>query len=171
MNSFKVVKTKEASMDAFDLKNKWMLVTAAKPDGSVNTMTANWGGLGIMWNKEVAYVVIRPQRFTKEFVDEATTFTLTFFAEDYKKKALTYLGKVSGRDEDKIAKAGLPICKDEEGVPYFAEAESVFFVKKLFVQPMVAESFLDKEIISQWYPEGDFHHLYIAEVCKVMIKE
>jgi flavin reductase (DIM6/NTAB) family NADH-FMN oxidoreductase RutF len=137
----------------------------------MNTMTANWGGLGIMWNKEVAYVVIRPQRFTKEFVDEATTFTLTFFAEDYKKKALTYLGKVSGRDEDKIAKAGLTICKDEEGVPYFAEAESVFFVKKLFVQPMVAESFLDKEIISQWYPEGDFHHLYIAEVCKVMIKE
>ena len=127
MNSFKVVKTKEASMDAFDLKNKWMLVTAAKSDGSVNTMTANWGGLGIMWNKEVAYVVIRPQRFTKEFVDEATTFTLTFFAEDYKKKALTYLGKVSGRDEDKIAKAGLTICKDEEGVPYFAEAESVFF--------------------------------------------
>ena len=78
---------------------------------------------------------------------------------------------MSGRDEDKIAKAGLTICKDEEGVPYFAEAESVFFVKKLFVQPMVAESFLDKEIISQWYPEGDFHHLYIAEVCKVMIKE
>ena len=148
----------------------WMLVTAAH-NSRVNTMTASWGGFGVLFNKNVAYIFVRPQRFTKEFVDEATTFTLTFFAEDYKKKALTYLGKVSGRDEDKIAKAGLTICKDEEGVPYFAEAESVFFVKKLFVQPMVAESFLDKEIISQWYPEGDFHHLYIAEVCKVMIKE
>ena len=86
MNSFKVVKTTEASMDAFDLKNKWMLLTAAKSDGSVNTMTATWGGLGIMWNKEVAYVVIRPQRFTKEFVDEATTFTLTFFCRRIQKE-------------------------------------------------------------------------------------
>ena len=73
-------------MDAFDLKNKWMLVTAAKSDGSVNTMTANWGGLGIMWNKEVAYVVIRPQRFTKEFVDAGEFFTLTFLMESVRRR-------------------------------------------------------------------------------------
>ena len=171
MMNYKEIKPIDLNESTFRLiGHDWMLVTAAH-NSRVNTMTASWGGFGVLFNKNVAYIFVRPQRFTKEFVDEATTFTLTFFAEDYKKKALTYLGKVSGRDEDKIAKAGLTICKDEEGVPYFAEAESVFFVKKLFVQPMVAESFLDKEIISQWYPEGDFHHLYIAEVCKVMIKE
>ena len=124
MNSFKVVKTKEASMDAFDLKNKWMLVTAAKSDGSVNTMTANWGGLGIMWNKEVAYVVIRPQRFTKEFVDGSDRFSLTFFDKSFKKE-LSYLGTASGKDEDKINKAGLTTLYLVE-TPYFEEVTNSY---------------------------------------------
>ena len=63
----------------------WMLVTAEKEDGSVNTMTASWGGLGIMWNKPVAFVVIRPQRYTKEFVDASGRLSLTFFGEEYRK--------------------------------------------------------------------------------------
>ena len=61
MNSFKEIKTKDLNISAFDLKNKWMLVTASKPDGTVNTMTANWGGFGYLWNKEVVFVFIRPR--------------------------------------------------------------------------------------------------------------
>ena len=56
---------------------EWMLVTAAK-DGEVNTMTASWGGLGVMWGKNVAFIVIRPQRYTKEFIDASDTLSLTF---------------------------------------------------------------------------------------------
>ena len=170
MNSFKEIKTKDLNISAFDLKNKWMLVTASKPDGTVNTMTANWGGFGYLWNKEVVFVFIRPQRFTKEFVDASDSFTLTFFADEYKKSALAYLGKASGRDEDKIGKTGLTIAKNENGIPYFEEAESVLFVKKLYMQPMAAEHFLEKEIIDQWFPGGDFHELYIAEITKVLTK-
>ena len=32
--------------------NQWMLITAQKPDGSVNTMTASWGGMGVLWGKK-----------------------------------------------------------------------------------------------------------------------
>lgn len=156
MNTFKEINAKDLKFTPFDLKNEWMLVTAEK-DGKVNTLTASWGGLGIMWNKEVAFVVIRPQRYTKEFIDGADSFSLTFF------------DNTSGRDEDKIAKAELTIVHDN-GIPYFEEAHTSIFVKKLFVQPITEDSFLDKGIIGHWYPAKDFHYLYIAEITKVLEK-
>lgn len=166
--SFKEVDIKNFTPDSFGLKNKWMLITAAKPDGTVNTMTASWGGFGVMWNKEVAFVVIRPQRYTKEFVDNSDSLSLTFFDASYK-KALSYLGATSGRDEDKIETSGLTVEFDN-AVPYFKEAEEAIFAKKLFVQRITENSFLDQSIIDRWYPEKDFHYLYIVEITKILKK-
>ena len=166
MSKFKEVNIKDCNFNPFELKTKWMLISAQK-DGKTNTMTASWGGFGVMWNKEVVFVVIRPQRYTKEFVDNAESFSLTFFDKTYLKD-LSYLGKVSGRDEDKIGKVGFHVAMDNN-IPYFEEAESVIFAKKLFVQPITEASFLDKDLIDKWY-EGDYHHLYIAEVTKIIAK-
>lgn len=168
MGKFKETNIKDFTPDAFGLKNKWMLITAAKPDGSVNTMTASWGGFGVMWNKEVAFVVIRPQRYTREFIERFGAFSLTFF-DDSHKKALSHLGKVSGRDENKIATTGLTVIK-EQGIPYFEEADTAILVKKLFVQRIDESAFLDKKIVEHWYPEKDFHYLYIAEITKILTK-
>lgn len=168
MSNFKEINIKDFSPNPFEIKDKWMLISSAKPDGSVNTMTASWGSFGVMWNKEVVFVVIRPQRFTREFVENSESLSLTFFDDSYK-KALAYLGKASGRDEDKITKAGLSVVMDNE-VPYFQEAERVIFAKKLFVQRIEEGAFLDEKIIDRWYPEKDFHYLYIAEITKVLEK-
>ena len=167
MSKFEKVSIKDSHIDPFKLKNKWMLITAEK-DGKVNTMTASWGGFGVMWNKEVVFVVIRPQRYTKEFVDNADSFSLTFFDESFKKQ-LGYLGKVSGRDEDKIKEAGLTVAHDGQ-VPYFEEAETVIVARKLYAQPLDEEFFIDKKPIDVWYPEKDFHTLYIAEISEILKK-
>nr|WP_019880181.1 flavin reductase family protein [Succinispira mobilis] len=161
-------KLSELNENVFELiGKKWMLITAAK-EGKSNTMTASWGGLGVMWGKKVAYVVIRPQRYTKEFIDVAESFSLSFLPEKFRKE-LSYLGSVSGRDEDKIAKAGLSLTYQEE-VPYFEESELVLICKKLFVQEFKDESFLDKSILDTWYKAGDNHYLYIAEIIDVLKK-
>ena len=163
-----VDKLSELNENVFELiGKKWMLITAAK-EGKSNTMTASWGGLGVMWGKKVAYVVIRPQRYTKEFIDVAESFSLSFLPEKFRKE-LSYLGSVSGRDEDKIAKAGLSLTYQEE-VPYFEERELVLICKKLFVQEFKDESFLDKSILDTWYKAGDNHYLYIAEIIDVLKK-
>lgn len=167
MNKFENIDIKGLKINPFELKNKWMLVTAQK-DGVVNTMTASWGGFGVMWNKEVVFVVIRPQRYTKEFVDTADSFTLSFFDESYKKD-LAYLGKVSGRDEDKLSKTSLTVT-NTDSAPYFDEAEMVIVVNKLYMQPMGKEYFLDKELIERWYPQSDYHFLYVAEVTEILQK-
>ena len=89
------------------LDREWMLITARDAEtGKINTMTASWGGFGILWNKPVAFVFIRPQRYTFGFTEQNEGLTLSFFSEDYR-DALKLCGRVSGRDCDKIARAGL----------------------------------------------------------------
>lgn len=169
MAGFVEISAEDISGNPFKmLGSDWMLITA-QAQGKVNTMTASWGGFGVMWNKNVAYVVIRPQRYTKEFVDAADTFSLSFFSPDYKKQ-LNYLGKVSGRDEDKISNAKLTVCYDDQ-TPYFAEADLALICKKLYAQPYVPEGFIDPTIDKTMYSNSDYHTFYIAHIIKVLKKQ
>lgn len=169
MNNYKEIKPENLDQSAFKLIGKdWMLITAAK-DNKVNTMTASWGGLGIMWNKNVAYIVVRPQRFTKEFLDASSTFSLTFFDESYRKD-LSYLGTVSGRDEDKLSKTNLTVSYID-GTPGFEEAKLTIICRKLYAQEFKPECFIDDAIEKQCYPQKDYHTIYIAEVEKILIKQ
>lgn len=143
----------------------WMLIAAEK-EGHANAMTASWGGLGVMWGRNVAFVVIRPQRFTKEFVDAGAVFSLNFFPDGHREN-LNYFGSTSGRDEDKIAKTGLTV-EHADGAPYFGEADKAILCRKLFAQPYRSESFIDSACDTQWYPGKDYHTLYIAEVLRIM---
>ena len=157
------INVKDLLLNPFEaISDQWMLITAEK-DGKANTMTASWVGVGIMWGKNIATAYIRPQRYTKEFVDYSDTFTLSFFG-GREKKALGHLGSVSGRDEpDKIEQAGLHLTK-LNGHPTFEEATLVFVCRKMYAQEMKAECFLDQEQIKKWYPDSDFHTMYMAEI-------
>lgn len=168
--NFREISTSEINENVFDMiGKKWMLVTAAKSEQEVNTMTASWGGLGIMWGKPVAFIFIRPQRYTKEFIEASDTLSLTFFDESYR-KMLSYMGSVSGKDEDKISKAGLTVRFDDS-TPYFEEAEIVLKTRKLYAQDMSAEFLLDKEIHDKWYPADDWHTMYVCEIENVLVRE
>ena len=144
------------------ISKQWMLITAGDEEKS-NTMTASWGGVGIMWGKEVATAYIRPQRYTKEFVDREERFTLSFLPDQYRTE-LSYCGSVSGRDEDKIARCGFTVQTAGCGAPYFAEAELVLVCRKLYRQRLDPACFLDGEQDGRWYPQKDYHDMYIAEI-------
>lgn len=169
MTPWKEISPYDITKNPFEMIHKqWMLITAEK-EGKINTMTASWGGVGVLWNKPVAFLFIRPQRYTREFVDGSTRCSLTFFPEEFRKQ-LSYLGTVSGRDEDKIAKSGLTVEHVDE-VPTFTQAETTLVCKKLYCQKMDPESFLYAEIAEKNYPEKDFHYVYVAEIEKVLVKE
>lgn len=165
----KRIKPEELNKNTFTMIGKeWLLVTAEK-EGRVNTMTASWGGLGVMWGKNVAFIVLRPQRYTKEFVDAGETFSLSVLDDSYR-KTLGYLGTVSGREEDKIEKSGLTVEQDG-GTPYFQEANTVLVCRKLYAQPYEPACFINKSCEEKWYPEKDYHTLYIAEIEEVLVRE
>ena len=111
MHSFQPMDLSYFNDNPFRLIGKdWMLITAEK-DNDVNTMTASWGGMGVMWGKDIVLIAVRESRYTKEFIDGSSTFSLSFFnPDDIKiKEALAFLGTVSGRNENKIKKANMKI--------------------------------------------------------------
>ena len=169
MEQFHMISPDDYQKSPFQAIGKdWMLVTAGNEE-KANTMTASWGGLGIMWGKPVAFIVSRPQRYTKKFIYYETTHSLSFLDNSYR-KALNYLGTVSGRDEaDKIEKTGLMLAF-ENHIPYFTESETVMFGKVLYQQEMTPDSFLAKELDEKWYPNKDYHTLYIAEITAIYSK-
>ena len=161
---WKKIDPKQIEKNVFSLiGDQWMLVTAGKGE-DCNTMTASWGGLGVLWGKCCATAYIRPQRYTKEFVDREPLYTLCFFSEEHK-KALGYLGRNSGRDGNKVAAAGLtPVFGD--GYTYFSEADLVLVCRKLYRAPVIEAGFLDKALMDDCYPNRDFHDMYIGEITK-----
>jgi flavin reductase (DIM6/NTAB) family NADH-FMN oxidoreductase RutF len=144
----------------------WMLITAGEEE-SFNTMTASWGGLGFLWGRPVSFIFVRPQRYTREFVDDSPHYTLSFFDETYR-DALNYCGTHSGRDVDKMAQTGLTPVVGETGAVYFSEARLVLECKTLYSQDLVEKSFWEQKICDQAYEAGDYHRMYVGEVMRVL---
>lgn len=142
----------------------WMLITAGTNE-KFNTMTASWGGLGVLWERKVACIFIRPNRYTYEFVERSPLFTLSFFDEN-RRTALQYCGTHSGRSVDKVKEAGLTAVHDS-GCIYFQEARLVLCCRKLYHQDIDPGRFLDPAI-NGMYPQKDYHRMYVGEIVKCL---
>ncbi|GHV66944.1 flavin reductase [Spirochaetia bacterium] len=157
--------------------NGWMLITAADVSsdrGNWNTMTASWGGLGVLWGRDVVFMFIRPSRHTYHFANTAPLFTLSFF-EPAMKGALDLCGSKSGRDIDKAAAAGLsPIVFEEgpaAGAVGFKEATEIILCRKLYTHDFDPHKFLDAPSIEKNYNGQDYHRMFIGEVISLMVKK
>ena len=142
----------------------WMLITAGTTQ-SFNTMTASWGGLGVLWGMPVAFCFIRPQRNTYAFMERSDHFTLSFFDEKYR-SALQYCGAHSGKDVDKVKATGLTPAAGEHSSVFFNEARLILECRKLYFQDIIPGNFLDPAI-EQNYPNKDYHRMYIAAITAV----
>ena len=156
----------------FDLIGKqWMLITSGDTS-KYNTMTASWGGFGHLWDKEVAFIFGRPERYTHEFIEANDRLTLSFFDEKYR-QALQICGTKSGRDGDKVKEAGLTPISLESNTTTFDEARMVLDCRKLFKTEMTEAAFLDKEVRERYYnpqPGGGYHTIYVVEIENVYVK-
>ena len=176
----KKINPRELQGNVFDLiGDKWMLITPSKSAKypGFNSMTASWGSMGIMWGKPVANCVIRPVRYTYDFMEAAECFTLSFFPEKYR-DAMNVFGKKSGRDCDKLALAkehGLePYTsgngnETEKGLWFFAEADITLVCRKIYYQDIDPANFIDKDIDKN-YPNKDYHRMYTGEIIDVRVK-
>lgn len=166
MTDFKTIKPEDIHDNVFNLiGSEWMLVTAGNKD-SFNMMTASWGGLGVLWNKNVSFIFIRPCRYTYQFIEKTSTYTLSFFDKKYK-SALNLCGTKSGRDVNKVRETGLSPIETKDGSIYFSEAKLVIECGKIYYQDLIPDNFLDPGI-ERNYPEKDYHRMYVGEIISVI---
>ncbi|MCE5198453.1 MAG: flavin reductase [Armatimonadota bacterium] len=169
MNGFKIIKPEEITDNTFKLiGSDWMLITAGARD-AYNMMTASWGGLGVLWNKNICWCVVRPQRHTYGFMEKADYFTLSFFGEEHR-KALEVCGSKSGRDIDKAAVTGLtPIAGTIDGTTTFTQARLVIECRKIYFHDLDPAHFLDSGIEVN-YPDKDYHRMYVGKIVNCLTK-
>lgn len=146
---------------------EWALVSAGSRQ-KANAMTISWGGMGVLWGKNVVYVFVRDSRYTKELIDKGDFFSLTFLGEEYR-EALSYCGSHSGRDGDKLSAAGLTFGF-KHSIPYVDEGNLVLLCQKLSATRITEDSFLSPQIKDKWYGDGDMHTMYVAEIIDVLAR-
>lgn len=169
MNGYKKISPSEIKGNPFTLiGEEWMLITAGDMH-NYNTMTASWGGFGVLWHKNICTIYVRPQRYTFEFLEKNEIFTLSFFDSRYR-EALKFCGTKSGRDYNKAGEAGLTPAVTEMKSTGFNESKLIIECRKIYFQDIVPENFLDDSIIKN-YSNSDFHRIYIGEILNIYIKE
>jgi len=146
----------------------WFLLTAGNIE-SYNTMTASWGGMGVLWNRKVVFCFVRPVRHTYKFMEENEFFTLSFFAETFR-EALSYCGKYSGRDVNKAKETGLIAESSSNGSVFFKQAKLVLECRKLYFSDIDNSNFIIREL-EKHYPDKDYHRMYIGEIVNCFEQE
>ncbi len=166
----KEISVSQLTDNMFDAIGKeWMLVTAGTPD-HFNMMTASWGGVGILWGKPVAFVFIRPERYTHEYIEQSSHLTLSFLGEE-NRSILNFCGTKSGRDVNKVEATGLrPLTTPGSQVTY-EQARLTLECRKLYKTHMQPDEFIDKSNLEKWYGErGGLHDVYVVEIEHVYVR-
>ena len=164
---FQKVDPKTLDLNPFAaIGSQWMLITAGTPE-RCGTMTASWGGLGVLWGAPMAICYIRPQRYTKEFVDGSEFFTLSFFPQEYRPQ-LSLCGSKSGREVDKVKECGFTVAAGAGNAPYFEQAGLVLVCRKRMAVPM-DPALMPQDVKEKWY-EDDYHTRYWGEIVEVLKK-
>lgn len=146
----------------------WMLITAGTLE-KFNMMTASWGAMGHLWDRNICLCFVRPSRYTFKFMEKHRSFTLSFLPPEYR-SALEFCGSYSGRDVNKVKKTGLtPVAGFLDDV-YFVEARLVFECRKIAFADLDPKHFLDPAI-HEFYEGPDHHRMYVGEIVRILAKE
>lgn len=163
-------------------KKNWALASAGNIN-HYNSCTIGWGSLGTLWTRsnnqgQILTVYLYPTRYTTEFFLTNDYFTVSFFPER-QKKALVYMGRHTGKEEDKAKNANLTPIPMQDSVT-FEEAEYTFLCKKLYSQQLIKEN-IAQEIQEYYqsnpvvYPvdengEWQPHYMFIGEIIDILDK-
>lgn len=168
MHTFQPVPADLVEFNPFTkIGKEWALITAGTKE-KANTMTVSWGGVGVLWGKNVVYIFVRDSRYTKEFLDKNEFFSMSFLSEEYR-ASLNYCGSHSGRDVDKFAEAGLTLST-RHNIPFVDEGNLVLLCEKMAAVKITDDSFCFPDLKKKWYADGDMHTMYVGEIIEIMAR-
>ena len=80
------------------------------------------------------------------------------------------LGSKSGRDVNKIDEVGFDV-EMVDNQPTFKQVKMTFVCKKLYKGKITPEGFIDDKLDNNYYPEKDYHYVYIGEIENAYVNE
>ncbi len=140
-----------------------VLLVSATAQGKPNVMTVSWATLGRIWEKPVLVVLVRPTRFTYELIEAGNDFTVNVPPPDLA-QAVSFCGKVSGRDQDKFKEQGLVVTPSRRvNSPIIGNCLVHYECRVVHKNDVVPQA-LAPDIVTSAYPQGNFHRIYFGEI-------
>ncbi len=149
------------TLKAFE-EGRVLLVSYGK-EGLPNVMAIGWGTIGIIWQKPIFIVLVRPSRHTYKLIEETGEFTVNIVPPKLK-EVVQYCGTVSGRDHNKFKEKQLTTIRSKKvKAPIIKECILHFECRVVHKNDLIPSE-LEKSIIPALYPKGDFHRVYFGEI-------
>jgi flavin reductase (DIM6/NTAB) family NADH-FMN oxidoreductase RutF len=148
------------------LDGEGLLLAATKPDGQSNVMTIGWGTIGLIWGRPIFAVLVRPSRYTYQFIEASGEFTV-----NVPSPAMTdfvrFCGSRSGRDHDKLAHFGIAAPSGQHVSAPVIDGCPLVYECRVVQKNDILPGTLVPEIQSRYYPKGDLHRVYYGEILGV----
>ncbi|MCL1915615.1 MAG: hypothetical protein FWG17_02735 [Desulfovibrionaceae bacterium] len=164
---FREIGVEELPEDIFTGAGRGYMLVSAGSGGNFNFVAASWGSLGQLWDRTVATVYLRRSSGTKTVADKAGRYALSFFTQGHGGPA-TDADKLGG-DMNAAGEAGLTPYLAED-VAAFEQADLILICRKLYHMPISGAGFAIPDLMRDFYPEKNFHSMYMGEVVKILVK-
>jgi len=140
-----------------------ILLASVGRDRKPNVMAIGWGTIGVIWQRPVFIVLVRPSRYTFRFIQETGDFTVNV-APDALIETVTYCGTVSGRDHDKFKERRLTALPAKNVTSPIIKECLINFECKVIHKNDLIPSEIAPEIIPEVYPKDDFHRVFFGQI-------
>ena len=171
---FKKVQPAELTDNVFKLVGEDYTVITSGEGEKYNSMTASYGGWGRLFEEPVTWCFLRANRYTLELMKESKTYTMTYFADEYKDQVM-YFGSVSGRDSEKMKNHKLTPVQTPDGTPAYKEAKLIVECKLMEVTTVNPADFYmekGKSFVEEAYAEAkDYHKLVFGQITNVWVRK
>ena len=145
------------------LEDPGLLLVGTKKDGKSNVMAIGWGYLGVMWGKKVFIVLVRPSRFTHEFIEEASEFTVNV-PDERMNNIVAHCGTVTGRKHDKFKESKMHLIMGKKvKVPVIKECK-IHYECSVIHKLKVNSKLVPEKVKKTFYPKRDFHTVFFGEI-------
>jgi len=145
------------------LANPGLLLASTRRSGASNVMTIGWGTVGITWGKPMFVVLVRPSRYTYEFIEDSGVFTVNVPTEEMR-QWVSVCGSRSGRDMDKFAFLGMSVSPGQTVDAVTIDASPMVYECKVVHHNDVLSPTLAPEIEGSFYGGSDYHRVYFGEI-------
>ena len=130
-------------------------------------MTIGWATFGIIWGLPVLVVLVRPSRYTYQFIEESQVFTVNVPSAQMR-DFVSFCGTESGRDVDKLVEVAISPAQEIpsatiDDCPLVYECQVVHWND-------VDPDTLAAKVSARAYPRGDYHRLYYGQILGTFAK-
>ncbi|MDO4535605.1 MAG: flavin reductase [Clostridium perfringens] len=136
----------------------------ARNEEKINTMTISWGSVGFMWKKHVFMILVRPQRYTNNFIKNSKKFTVSIPFGEGLKKALGICGSKSGRDINKEKEANISFISGYDKEFAVVDKCNMYYECNVIYSNKLKIEELPENIRKNFYGSEEPHILYFGEI-------